>query len=261
MSGTRNRKALSSLCRSSKPARNPSIVVWVLKSQTFPPHGWELNLLPGNVCRPDEIAAHIGSRGLLCQDLLSLQGTLIRAGLRFALPARRMSWRLKADIKPTELEMSKGQSIHALAFLQGDDLLAAACLRKIRNDKYAAGVLIRSADGLLRERINVETEGEIFPDGWVRWELDLFRLATRQTTVVLRLDGNEVARINGGHHWCRARCRVRGDFAQARRITDNAARRSTALDGSAAVEVGPLRLGNNGCPKGAASGGSIAELP
>jgi len=75
-------------------------------------------------------------------------------------------------------------------------LLAAACLRKIRNDKYAAGVLIRTADGLLRERINMETEGEIFPDSWVRWELDLFRLATRQTTVVLRLDGNEVARIN-----------------------------------------------------------------
>ena len=167
------------------------------EGQTFPPHGWQLNLLPGNVCRPDEIAAHIGSRGLLCQDPLSLQGPLIRAGLRFALPARRMSWRLKADIQPTELGMSKGQSIHALAFSQGHDLLAAACLRKIRNDKYAAGVLIRTADGLLRERINVEKEGEIFPDRWVRWELDLFRLATRQTTVVLRLDGNEVARING----------------------------------------------------------------
>lgn len=167
------------------------------EGQTFPPHGWELNLLPGNVCRPDEIAAHIGSRGLLCQEPLSLQGPLIRAGLRFALPARRMSWRLKADTKPTGLGMSKGQSIHALAFLQGHDLLAAACLRKnqIRNDKYAAAVLIRTADGLLRER-NVETEGEIFPDSWVRWELDLFRLATRQTTVVLRLDGNEVARIN-----------------------------------------------------------------
>ena len=167
------------------------------EDETFPPQGWELNLLPGNVCLPDENAAHEGSQGLLCQDLRSLQGTLIRAGLRFALPARRMSWRLKADIKPTELEMSKGQLIHALAFLIGDHLLAAACLRKIRNDRYAAGVLIRSVDGLLRERINTEKEGEILPDTFVRWELDLFRLGTRQTTAVLRLDGKTVARING----------------------------------------------------------------
>jgi hypothetical protein len=167
------------------------------EDHTFPPQGWELNLLPANVCRPDKNAADAGARSLLSKDLRSLQGTLIRSGLRFALPAHRMSWRLKADIKPTELEMSKGQLIHALAFLLGDDLLAAACLRKIRNDKYVAGVLIRSADGLLRERINVEKEGEILPDTFVRWELDLFRLGTRQTTAVLRLNGKTVARING----------------------------------------------------------------
>jgi hypothetical protein len=167
------------------------------EDQTFPPQGWELNLLPGNICLPDENAAHVGSRGLLCQDLQSLQGPLIRAGLRFALPPRRMSWRLRADIKPTELEMSKGQLIHCLAFLIGDDLVAAACLRKIRTDNYVAGVLIRNADGLFRERINVEKEGEILPGTFVRWELDLLRLATRQTTAVLQLDGDEVARING----------------------------------------------------------------
>ena len=75
-----------------------------------------------------------------------------------------MSWRLKADIKPAELEMSKGQVIHPLAFLAGDDLVAAACLRKIRNDKFVAGVLIRSADGLFRERIDVK-RGRNF-QGW-----------------------------------------------------------------------------------------------
>jgi Peptidase family M23 len=167
------------------------------EGQPFPPQGWGLSLLPGNICLSDENAAHTGSQGLLCQDLRSLQGPLMRTGLSFALPARRMSWRLKADIKPLELEMSKGQLIHALAFLLGDDLLAAACLRKIRNDRYAAGVLIRSADGLFRERIKVEKEGEILPDTFVSWELDLFRLGTRQATAALRLDGNEVARING----------------------------------------------------------------
>jgi hypothetical protein len=169
--------------------------------QTFPPEGWELRLPPGNVCRPDKTAALAGSRGLLCQDLRSLQGSLIRAGLRFflpvgRLPVRPMSWRLKADIRPAELLMDKGLLIHPLAFLIGDDLVAAACLRKIRSDKLVAGVLIRSADGLFRERIDV-SEGEIFRDGRIRWELDLLRLGTRQTTAVLRLDNNVVARING----------------------------------------------------------------
>lgn len=40
-------------------------------------------------------------------------------------------------------------------------------------------------------------EGEIFRDSSVRWELELLRLGTRQTTAVLRLDGNVVARIDG----------------------------------------------------------------
>ena len=31
----------------------------------------------------------------------------------------------------------------------------------------------------------------------VRWELELLRLGTRQTTAVLRLDNNVVVRING----------------------------------------------------------------
>jgi hypothetical protein len=72
----------------------------------------------------------------------------------------------------------------------------AVCLRKIRSDTLVAGVSIRSADGLFRERIDV-SEGEIFRDGQVRWELELFRIGTRQTTAALRLDNNVVARING----------------------------------------------------------------
>jgi hypothetical protein len=173
------------------------------ESQIFPPRGWRLHLLPGNVCRPDEAAAFKGNRGLLCQDLQSLPGTLIRAGLCFTLPVGRlsarprpMSWRLKVGIKPAELQMDRGQVIHPVAFLSGDDLVAAACLRKIRSDKLVAGVLIRSADGLFRERIDV-SEGKIFRDDWVGWELDLIRLGTRQTTAVLRLEGSVVARING----------------------------------------------------------------
>jgi hypothetical protein len=180
--------------------KNPVNSFVGFEGQTFPPRGWELRLLSGNVCRPDEAAKLTGSRGLLCQDLQSVQGPLIRAGLRFALPVDRvpvrpMSWRLRADIKPAELQMDKGLVIHPLAFLIDDEVVAAACLRKIRSDTLVAGVSIRSADGLFRERIDV-SEGEIFRDGQVRWELELFRIGTRQTTAVLRLD-NVVARING----------------------------------------------------------------
>lgn len=166
------------------------------EGQTFPPRSWELALLSGNVCEPDETAALKGSRGVLCQDLQSSSGTLIRAGLRFALPAQRMSWRLGADINPAELQMTRGQVIHPLAFLSGDTLVAAACFRKIQDNRYFTGVLIRSGDGSFRERIDI-TEGEIFEDVAVRLELDLLRLGTRQTTAIVRLGNNVVARISG----------------------------------------------------------------
>lgn len=166
------------------------------EDQTFPPPGWELKLQSGNVCRPDKAAALSGQKGLLCQDLDSSAGTLIRAGLRFALPAQRMSWRVRANIRPAELNMSRDQVIHPLAFLAGDRLIAAACLRKIRDDKFVTGVLIRSGDVLFREKIDV-TEGEISLAKAIRWELDLLRLGTRQTTAVLRLGDNVIARIDG----------------------------------------------------------------
>ena len=107
-----------------------------------------------------------------------------------------MSWRIRADIQPAEVRMSKGQVFHPLAFLNGDEMVAATCLRKIRNDELVAGVLIRSADGLFRERIDVN-EGEVFRDGPVRWELELLRVGTRQTTAVVRLNDIVVTRING----------------------------------------------------------------
>jgi hypothetical protein len=169
------------------------------EDRVFPPRGWESILLSGNVCGLNETDPLSGSVDMLCQDKGSSQGRLIRAGLSFALPPRRMSWRLEADIKPTELWMQRDQEIHPLAFLAGNNLVAAACLRKIRDDgegKFVAGVLIRSANGLFRERIDVD-EGKISPDTTVTWKLDLIRIGTRQTTAVLRLGDEVVARIDG----------------------------------------------------------------
>jgi hypothetical protein len=171
------------------------------EGESFPPPGWELSVRSGNICRPDLAAVLTGSRGLLCQDLQTVQATVIRAGLRFALPVNRspvspMSWRLKADIKPVELEVEEGLVIHPLAFVIGGDVVAAACLRKIGNDQFVAGVLIQSADGLIRERIDVD-EGKIVRNVAARWELDLIRLGTRQTTAVVRINKKVIARING----------------------------------------------------------------
>lgn len=59
-----------------------------------------------------------------------------------------------------------------------------------------AGILVRSADGLLKEKIDVK-EGKIFRAVSARWEFDLIRLGTRQTTAVVRINENVIARING----------------------------------------------------------------
>ena len=166
------------------------------EDQIFPPQGWELNLLSGNVCSENDTDPLSDSRDMLCQDNESSQGRLIRAGLTFVLPPRRMSWRLEADIKPTQLGMERDQVIHPLAFMASANLVAAACLRKIGGGNFAAGVLIRSANGLFRERIDV-VEGKIEPGDEFTWKLDLIRIGTRQTTAVLRFGDEVVARING----------------------------------------------------------------
>ncbi|MGB7069894.1 MAG: M23 family metallopeptidase [Pyrinomonadaceae bacterium] len=162
----------------------------------FPPQGWRLHLVAGNVCRPDESAAVRGLLGLLCQDVQSSQGKLFRSGLSYALPAQRGVWRLGAEIRTADLGIKKGRVVHPLAFMSGDTLIAAACLRRTTDDRFVSGVLIQIADGLYRERIDL-TEGEIQLNSPIRWELELLRLGTRQTTVVLRLNGNVVSRVNG----------------------------------------------------------------
>src|SRR5262245_25767368 len=177
------------------PGEAPIHSVAGFEGQTFPPGGWQQHVLPGNVCQPDPGAALTGTRGLLCQDSQTVPAGLVRAALGFAMPAGRMSWRLRADIKPVELMMEAGRVIYPLAFLSGGDLVAAGCLRKVGNE-YFAGVLVRASAGLFRELIDIH-EGRISVDESARWELDLLRLATRQTTAVVRVNHNVVARLNG----------------------------------------------------------------
>lgn len=92
--------------------------------------------------------------------------------------------------------MDNGLAIHPSAFLAGDAIVAAACLRKIGSGKLVVGVVIRGADGLFRERIDV-AEGEVSLDRAVTLDLDVPRLGTRETTAVVRLDRKVIARIDG----------------------------------------------------------------
>ena len=180
----------------------------------FPPQGWGLDLLAGNTCRPDVAAAIAGSKGLLCEDMQSQAPALVRAGLRFALPVNRlpvrpMSWRLRADIRPAELQLSQSIVIYPLAFLSGGELVAAASIRKISDSKLVAGVVIRNNDGLFGEKIDVDG-GDIHTDGrHIRWELELLRIGTRQTTAVLRF--TEPVKPPGSGDTTRIVARINGD--------------------------------------------------
>jgi murein DD-endopeptidase MepM/ murein hydrolase activator NlpD len=184
---------------------NPVHVVADFEEPQFPPTGWELRVQPGNTCRPDESAAASGQgpgrKGLLCKDVPESYESLIRAGIRYALPVERlpvrpMSWRLRATVRPVEVSMDEGLDIYPLAFLVGNDIVAAACLQKLEKDRLASGVLIRGKDGTFRKRIDVQ-QGRIEPRTEHLWQLELLRIGTRQTTAVVWLDHQPVVRING----------------------------------------------------------------
>ncbi len=124
---------------------------------TFPPPGWIVRSKTGNVCQRDSAAKIIGLHGLLCQDVVGSPGGLVRAALRFALPVDRspvppMSWRLGAKLCAAQIPTEQGKVIYPLAFLAGNDLVAAMCLRRIHSGKLVAGVLIRAEDGMFREK-------------------------------------------------------------------------------------------------------------
>jgi hypothetical protein len=167
----------------------------------FPPQGWTVRTRTGNVCQRDSAAGIDSLHGLLCQDVVGSPAGLVRAALRFALPVDRpvapMSWRLRARLRAAEIPTDQGIVIYPMAFLAGNTLVAAVCLRVIHTGKIVAGVSIRAEDGMLREKINV-TKGQIAPTDKQRWELELLRIGTRETTAVLRLnDTEEVARLDG----------------------------------------------------------------
>lgn len=87
--------------------------------------------------------------------------------------------------------------MYPLVLLAGNEIVAAACLRKVVSGELFAGIMMRSKDGFFRERINTGEKGSILTDAVVRWEIELLRIGTRQTTAVLRLNNEVVARING----------------------------------------------------------------
>lgn len=168
---------------------------------TFPP-GWTVRSMAGNVCQRDTAAVIDDLYGLLCQDVVGSPPGLVRAALRFAFPVDRpvapMSWRLRAKLRTVDIPTNQGTVVYPMAFLAGNALVAAMCLRRIHTGELVAGVLIRAEDGEFRERINVAT-GQITAADEHRWELELLRIGTRETTAVLwrNADQHPIARVNG----------------------------------------------------------------
>jgi hypothetical protein len=107
-----------------------------------------------------------------------------------------MSWRLGAKLHAAQVPTENGTVVYPLAFLAGDTLVAAVCLRRIHTGKLVGGLIIRAEDDMLREKI-VVTEGQVGPTDKHEWELQLLRIGTRETTAVLRRNNEFLLRING----------------------------------------------------------------
>jgi hypothetical protein len=158
----------------------------------LPPVGWITVTSAGGsgtAVSIDPSAAHSGTRGLLCIDNSTTEGSTQRAGIEHSLAPGRFEWRVEGWFNPTQLELAPGQSLYLLYFLSGKNLGAAA---RIHNDAgtLRAGLVAKDADDTLRAR---DGPAVIALGTWRKWRLGVVRLATRETTAILYLD--EVGRM------------------------------------------------------------------
>lgn len=165
----------------------------------LPPAGWAKVTSAGGsgtTVSIDASAAHSGTRGLLCIDDSTTEAGTQRAGIQYLLPPGRFEWRAEGWFNPTRLQLAPGQALYLLYLLSGNRLSAAA---RIHNDAgmLRAGLVARDADNTLRTRDGPAT---IALGTWRKWRLELLRLATRETTAILYLNGggrmSEQARLD-----------------------------------------------------------------
>lgn len=161
----------------------------------MPPDGWtKVTSMSGSgtTVENDATAAHTGSRGMLSIVASNTNNNTQRAGIEYTLPPGRFEWVAEGWFNPSELDLAPGQSVYLLHFLSGANLSVAA---RIHNSagSLRAGIIVKKPDGTLK---GSDSPALIEKGGWRKWKLHLLRIATRETTAVLYLNGKEKLRVN-----------------------------------------------------------------
>jgi hypothetical protein len=162
----------------------------------MPPAGWTALTSTsgqGTTVTNDPTAAHSGSlRGMLCVDGSKTKSTQ-RAAIEHVLPAGRFEWITEGWFNLIERDLDPGQAIDLLHFRNsGTNLSVAARIHK-DGDSFRAGIIVKNPDDTVSPS---NSAAVVAKETWRRWKLHLLRIGTRETTVVLFLDGDEKLRIN-----------------------------------------------------------------
>jgi Membrane proteins related to metalloendopeptidases len=164
----------------------------------MPPGGWAVvSSSPGagTAVTNDASAAHSGSRGMLCTDSSTAAATQ-SAAIECALPGGRFEWNIEGWFKPTVSNLTAGQYIYLLHFLNGTNFSVAARIRH-NGTSLVAGIAYQALNNASKSS---DSSAVINIGAWRKWRLSLLRLATRETTAVLYLDDGaqlvEQVRVN-----------------------------------------------------------------
>lgn len=211
----------------------------------LPPPGWSTSLSSGLVLHNTNGpgAGYNGARGLLASDTDPTTNTQQRAAIDFVLPAgtsNRFEWAAEAWVKFTALNLPNGDFLYPLSFRDGTNTIVAARLRN-EGGALTAGLTARNPDfSCGSEDCTVGNTGPFtgpWLDVWRKWRLHISRLATREATAVLYIDGREVSRLtfdNTGH----VINRFRGGLA----LTDRGVTATARVDNLRVSESTPAEI-------------------
>ncbi len=157
------------------------------------PAGWVERTTPNRTAiANDQALAQGGARSLLSTDQ-STASSSQQAGIEYSLMPGRFEWLAEAWIRPSVLDLpAAAKQVYLLHFLdQGAANLSVAA--RIRNSgPIVAGIAARRPNGTTTGKDSSEVIGT---GTWRKWTLRLLRVATRETTAVLYLDGQETTRF------------------------------------------------------------------
>jgi hypothetical protein len=151
------------------------------ESGQIPPTGWsKVTGSAGTAVSIVTAAAHCGTKGMRCIDNSASGPSEQSVGIESTLAHGRFEWRAEAWFK---LGIASGQSVALLQLFGSTELIAAA---RICNDDgtLRAGLMAKKPDNTENLRLGPP----IAVGEWRKWRLEILRVATRETTVILYLD-------------------------------------------------------------------------